>query len=524
MSNQLRSIAVYLLKSHIKEFDDALKDVKELKRLELKKDLPFEGALFLAPQRKREPLWLPFLDEGTIDELPDLVNMSTSAVLLIQTPKRVFGLPFGYGASLINPEAVERSFGLKVVLNSVDPANLKSVDAKTIRDLTVYTRRQASRGSPLHIFDIDTQQDILSGVAGRPEDTGFGTRIAGSDAVRLSVAVEFADLGSKCNDLFKAFRKRQYKRKGFGFVDHITSVRDPDLIACLDERLIALFASDEDEGIHLAPPEVIDPLATFSFFETSDAHADLELDVLRSHIRDPKSATVGTLKRKYVFEHSDLYAEPRRRWSVYRCVVGEVKCKNRRYVLSGGEWFEIAKGFVQEIDGHIANTQRAKLGLPVWKVSEKKDESAYNRYVKERKSGYYLADRKCLRIDGSDVELCDLFTRDGQFIHVKKWSRSATLSHLFAQGVVSAECLVADGSFRADAKELMVGQAKSLAKHFPRTQPNPRDYEVVYAIAMKKGRDLMSLPFFSRLNAVRAIGQLGRMGFNPRLELVTLVE
>jgi uncharacterized protein (TIGR04141 family) len=96
------------------------------------------------------------------------------------------------------------------------------------------------------------------------------------------------------------------------------------------------------------------------------------------------------------------------------------------------------------------------------------------------------------------------------------------LSHLFAQGFNSAECLVSDPAFRADAKALMGGQAKSLAKHFPRGQPNPSKYDVVYAIAMNKGRDLDSLPFFSRLNAVRAIGRLGRMGFNPKMELITL--
>src|SRR5207247_8359718 len=101
-----------------------------------------------------EPAWLPFLQPLLTTGAPPLHTTSLSAVLFVNTWRRCFAVAFGYGRTMLDPRFCEPNFGLRVVLNSVDPDSLRSIDAKTLEDLTVYTRRQLSRGSSITTFGL----------------------------------------------------------------------------------------------------------------------------------------------------------------------------------------------------------------------------------------------------------------------------------------------------------------------------------------------------------------------------------
>lgn len=47
----------------------------------------------------------------------------------------------------------------------------------------------------------------------------------------------------------------------------------------------------------------------------------------------------------------------------------------------------------------------------------------------------------------SSIEVCDVLSKNGELIHVKRHNGSATLSHLFNQGLVSGELIREDRSF-----------------------------------------------------------------------------
>ncbi|MBD7969562.1 DUF6119 family protein [Paenibacillus gallinarum] len=47
------------------------------------------------------------------------------------------------------------------------------------------------------------------------------------------------------------------------------------------------------------------------------------------------------------------------------------------------------------------------------------------------------------------IEVCDLFSKNKHFVYVKKGTRSATLSHLFAQGSVSMTLLKDSTEYRS---------------------------------------------------------------------------
>ena len=522
----IQPLNVFLIKTGTKDYEDALEkdEVASLTKHALKRTLPFKGALFLAPQRTVPPRWLTFLGSGAQGDLQELYNASTSAILFIRASKRIFAFTFGYGRTLLRPSAIERAFGLRVVLNTVDKAGLRSVDTKTVQELTVHTRRQTSRASPLADFGVDKEEDLLGAVAGVPRDPGFARMLSGADALQLRAPIEFAGLGAKCRSILRSYRSDAYKDRGFEFVDHVQRVSDPSVIEALDADLTTALQARSFDGIHMAPPEIIDwkSVDGFSFVKSADPKPDLMLDSFFDQIRKADDVSVERLKkRQRVFVHSANSAEPVPKWPVYRVLVAERERQSRRYALSGGEWYEIEKEFAEKIVNRVSKLKSANLGLPAASRDEK--EGDYNSRV--AKPGVYCLDQKCPRVDGDPIELCDLYaSSQRQFVHVKRWKASSTLSHLFAQGRVSAEALLSDVTFRDSARKLLGSKASSLLNHIPTGRPDPTKYQVVFGIIKGGLGWKRSLPFFSQLHLVRTAEALRRLGFEVRLERIEVEE
>lgn len=140
--------------------------------------------------------------------------------------------------------------------------------------------------------------------------------------------------------------------------------------------------------------------------------------------------------------------------------------------------------------------------LPDYRAGER--EGPYNqRVVEASPDSKFLLDKKTVYYGGrsSQVELCDVLREDGSFIHVKRYSGSAALSHLFNQGYVSAKLIKADPDFRAAAQKIVdhvVLSDFNLGKDCVK--------RVVFAIISKYGGDRPEIPFFSKvaLDAVRS--------------------
>jgi uncharacterized protein (TIGR04141 family) len=92
---------------------------------------------------------------------------------------------------------------------------------------------------------------------------------------------------------------------------------------------------------------------------------------------------------------------------------------------------------------------------------------------------------------GSTVEICDLLGPDNELIHVKRASGSSPLSHLFAQGLVSAQTLL----FSPDARERFVAKVKQFGKGRS-IRPDFIPAKVVFAILLKNGEQLTAATLF----------------------------
>ena len=168
--------------------------------------------------------------------------MVSGAVLLARRGGRLWALTFGNGFLYVNDDRTEPRFGLRTVLNIVDPDKLLSVGSKVIEDVVVSTSRQASRRAARDVFTIDDTRDILREVVGSPiDEVAFGKQVIGSGALTLTIPVEVAGLGPFLDRIETTHSRADYKFH-FAFIDFIAPVQNAATIASLDEELIDVVA------------------------------------------------------------------------------------------------------------------------------------------------------------------------------------------------------------------------------------------------------------------------------------------
>ena len=197
---------------------------------------------------------------------------------------------------------------------------------------------------------------------------------------------------------------------------------------------------------------------------------------------------------------------------MYRSLVYEVAVGGDLYVLTGGDWFRINLDFKQRVYDDVDAIDR-RVGLPP--ADPGTDEDAYNIKAASVLDAICL-DRKLVLDGGPDrMEICDVLTRDGGLIHVKQRGASSTLSHLFAQGVNSAERLLRDPEFRRQAREVVEREDATFSDVLPADRPeNPAAFEVTFAVITRSRRGTpLTLPFFSLVSLRAAAARLRAFGF-----------
>lgn len=509
------NLTCFLIKEDYEEFLDVIKSDIQYDVFPLKAEHNLEGVIVVGANSTQPPQWLDILRDMTGEEIQDLFNSSTRAVIFIKCEQRIFVYPFGFGRYLIKDEAIVKDFGIKVVLNSVQPHKLRSIDTATVNEITIHSRTQTSKTTSVNSFGIDVVKDFLKSVTGEPANTQLGKVITGKESIQLSYEFQesFNEFHLLCTHLFDRYYSNNYK-DNFSWVDNLQVVNDSLLKNLLNQKLLERINHREDDKLHIAPPEIIDwsNIGGFTFTPNSQINDDLDIANYFNYINRHEKLELDQIKRHSVFVW-DLGKENYIKWKVYDCIVFETDYEQSKYILTMGNWFKVNEEFANLVEGYIREIPDAILTLPECGASEKEGE--YNLRVGNEDEDMITLDTKNINYNGSQIEVCDLMTSSGHLIHVKPWKSSSTLSHLFSQGRVSAESLFQDKEFRILTKAKVKEINEDFANRINVEDFDPTHLEIVFAIIDKNENDLHErLPFFSKLNMMQSVKQLRNLRYN----------
>jgi uncharacterized protein (TIGR04141 family) len=472
------------------------------------------------------PKWSKFLDLTDEEkEKAKLRNTTAYGVVFVAAAGRWFAVSFGMGHVKLDPAKFEQDFGLRVVLNAVDPKQLKSADVRTPDENTLSRRSQTSRGSDQTAFAIDIERDIVRGLAGKPKDPAFASRVAGTDALSMDRKLVAGDLPAVCADAYAVYQKTDYKAD-FGWIDQIRHIRDDALIIKLDAQVVAALNAAVTrasvDGLHLAFPVIYDPehatQLRYKGFRSWNLYPDLEiagyLDAL--HERGKDSYTFDDLHSHTVHEVDDDGKDCGGKWQIYECLGFETDFEGHRYVLSGGRWYQIDPDLARDVQEFFDRAPRVNLPPAVTDENEER----YNARVAGLGIDLLCLDRRLIKPTGAmtAIEICDFIHREKHLVHVKDKTSSSRLSHLFSQGTVSARVLIVDGPSRDKTLAQIAAMEKSTRQTgfcalIPRSTEEfrPGEFTVVYAVLATGS--IERLPFFSLVSFRQAARELHALGY-----------
>jgi uncharacterized protein (TIGR04141 family) len=513
----LSNLNVFLIKDSVTDPDKIVRDRGHLWSKDVRIDGTLVGVLYVEGSPPRPPRWLSYFAKAVDFSEIQILSAFSSAVLLVPVEDRIFAVVFGYGRHLLNHEAFENRFGLRVTLNAIAPTSLRSLDHTRLDTVPRHTREQLAKGGGVGDFGLDVERDLLRAVTGTPADGSLGRRLSGSDSLSVTGEIPLASLTAQLGRYLSIAAQDGYKTN-FSWVDNIAAVTGATTRSRLDERLVEVLVGDNNR-FWLAVPDLLDWEVTEGFRfkkgKKSPIHDDLELDDYFVERRPRGEITIDRLRQDELRIVNSETGVDVRGWSVYKCLVGELSLDGNRFVLSEGNWYRVDADFLAAVEADIVALEPTKLVLP--KCGQEL-EADYNKRAARRSGGdLVLLDQDFIEYPRRGrIEVCDLYSRNKVFVHVKKAAASSVLSHLFSQGLVSATLLLNEPGFRT------AFQAKLPDSHHwgdPARPFHAADFEIAYAIITKSGRQ-PKLPFFSKVNLRNACRMLRAYGFNVTLTAI----
>ena len=517
-------LTIYLLQD-VTDVPDALAEdlPKSIGPQILTPESGLSGAFYSSATPPSPPSWASYLDPVLVGGAPALRSASASGVLILKVDTHFFALTFGYGRSFLNPAKVQRRFGLRVALNVIDDKQIRSLDTKTFDEMVVSRNTQSSRTSELPTFGVDILRDILRAVTGKAPKGSPYKSISGSDALVLGFDGPATSLPDILRDVLKRSLEKKYQAN-FSWIDHLSEVRDPSVIAKLDDALVSQVRASDTSKTHMAMPDNL-AWEDIEHFVIAGARGhlfeELDLDEYLAHEKvAPANLTLELLRSRKVSVKYLRTSTEDPRWSIYQSLVSEQTIGTDVFALVEGRWFSIANTLVAQVDSALAAIPSVDPGLPLARRGEK--EGDYNARAAREVPTFALLDQKFVTVAGasSTIEFCDLITQSGELVHVKRKTRSSTLSHLFAQGRIGAAAL-SDGPTRDKVRAKIIAEKGAAASSWNSNIPDSSSvvdrtkFTVSYAvIADSSATGLSWLPFFSRLNLMQTHHELQQLGYN----------
>lgn len=508
-------LSIYMIKSDFNKEEDIIKKYDE------KIILPNIGKTFIMNSKNSTPSWLESFFNNSIS-LPSVFTANAKVVTLIsiklpefQNTSRTFAIVMGHGKYMLKDNVIEERFGLKVVLNTIKPDSLRRIKKINIGGNQKQSNEQLPLKSNINDFGIDINRDLVGSICGVSDDEKYALGImTGDDMLSITAEVDINNIKDFLKSTYQKYTLETY-RKNFSWIDHICLVRDSRLIDFLNQKAVAEI-NTFSKSIFMAVPEVIDWTKIRGFkYKKQEIYDDIYIEEVKESLtRD--LTDISQLKNKTITAISALDDSALYNWSAYKCLCGEISIDNNVYSISNGKWYCISNNFVKLINDDYSKTIISDIKFDKY-TSDHKDEAAYTKdFVKRNCDKYIVMDQKNIPYGGghSKIELCDILSKKKDLIHIKPYSGSSTLSHLFNQALVSAELIKSDPYFLDAANKKINEQTNDsdfLLKH-------KTNVCIVFGIISKNGVNLPQIPFFSKVSFCFVKHRLNAFGYSVSIK------
>lgn len=509
-----RSFSIYLLKDG-NTVQDALKEGHNLKELS-----PDEYGLscdncditvFLSQSSSNPPWWKAYLG------INNALEQRQEGVLVFITDKeteggRTFVLTFGNAYHKLKEGTYVYDFGLRTTLNAIDPEKIRATE--TVQpDSARRQRSQSPSVVSLNFFDFDRDQSIIKTLVGKVKDEykDLFKSVTGVSSLKIMSSLEANKLLALCVKLYEIYNQEAYKLS-FPDLQNISPIKDPLVVDELNQRLIDAYNNwnnGDDESILITIPEMLVEYQFNQFrYKTGKTQteelSEHELNKLKEII--PQAQSISEFKKAHLaLLNEDGHAIIN--FSLDRCLVFDCVHKNVHYHLCDGSWYSVEFEYIQRIENMLNNRikQNSDYNLPSYNHA---NEGAYNESVPVADSSYLCLDRENIAPQGyTSVEPCDLIREDNgklQLFHIKRNTRSSSLSHLFKQGEVACDLLLHESSSRETLKSLLEQQ------HVWGALIDNKEFHIIYGVITSRSilEGIKLLPLFSRISLYRVIKSL----------------
>ena len=387
------------------------------------------------------------------------------------------------------------------------------MEKSSIDHTPLRSKAQSSKHLSISEFEFKFDSEILKSLTGVVEsDQDEGEYVSGSDSLALHSDVRLEQLPDIAARLLAAYEDERCKEK-YPWMDFIVPVRDATLVTQLDELLVVAINAQEFDRVRAAAPQLLsDDISGFGYLRhrvrSLNGPAivfdlDLRQALLAKHILGAVTLQSLSSERIYLYDADE---QKHAAWHLYSCREAEIELDEKIYLLSEGDWYQIDRDYTDQVNRYFEAATRSTLQFPRYGTDH---EGPYLRRVADNVNFFFL-DQKLVRLSGAGgpFEFCDLLTPEHHIIHVKKYSSSSVLSHLFSQGYVSAEALINDPDVTAQVNGYLAQEGGFRFVFDPVTQPRNK---IVFAI-MQTNEEL-HMPFFSKVNFRQFAQRLIAMGY-----------
>lgn len=480
--------------------------------------------------------------------LEGVKSLSHRLIIFLPVADRIFAVCFGYGSSALEWSYIEANFGLRFAARSYNTSALNELRSRRIDPSARTQSVQIPTRTGLRDFDVELEGEFVRRVVGELDEgmeiPGLGAVVA-TDSVAFKVETDLHEVQRILLRMLESASDNQVS-DDLRFIDSLEPLRsNGELTSELEKLLVQhLFegratkrSAPRDEEVanldpyilSFAPPDdlTIENVHAIRVRRGDDVghlremRIESLLEVLSSFTGSFGQSALKDIKVMAIDSEGEPASQstPLKNWLIF-----EAGSEEKRYLLTLGKWFALAEDYARQLDEDLSRIDDVTeiLRLGDWIKQEAEDEESgeghFNAAAAKGRDDLVCLDKKTLSSAGNQIEACDLFHGEGYLIHVKKYTNSQTLSHLFSQGYVAAQILTDDPSYRHDFITQVEDLKPSLISAARRAP-----IRVTYAIAVEGKRTIpSSLPTFSKVNLRGFVRKLRRMQVQPSVARIQI--